>query len=382
MFLTPDDQTPFFGGTYFPKVPRYGMPAFADLLRRVPDYYRSHRAEIAAQNAQLKRAFTALDPAAAPAEVRLDDSPLRESRAALARSFDAKFGGFSQAPKFPHPGSIERCMRHWYAASAADSPDLEALYMATLTLTRMAEGGIYDQLAGGFSRYSVDGEWMIPHFEKMLYDNGQLLCEFARAALATGETLFRRIAGKPADWVLRDMRARHGGFFSSLDADSEGHEGKFYVWTQPEVQSLLTPQEYTAFARRFGLNGAANFEGKWHLHVHDSIDAIAAGLGETAQTVAALIDAARALMIRGRASAARFRRRPDLEKAAAAAVDSLRRSLWRDGRLLVAGKDGRAHLPAYLDDYAFLVDALLELLQTRWRSSDLEFARQLTQVLL
>ncbi len=406
MFLTPDDQTPFFGGTYFPKEPRYGMPAFGDLLRRVADYYRNHRAEIAAQNAQLKHAFTALDPAAAPAGVRLDDSPLRESRAALARSFDAKFGGFSQAPKFPHPGSIERCMRHWYAAAAGDGPDLEALYMATLTLTRMAEGGIYDQLAGGFSRYSVDGEWMIPHFEKMLYDNGQLLCEFARAALATGEALFARIAGETADWVLRDMRASHGGFFSSLDADSEGHEGKFYVWTAAEVQSLLTPQEYAAFARRFGLNGAANFEGKWHLHIHDSIDAIAAGLGEPAPAVVALIDAARAkllkereqrvwpardekiltawnaLMIKGLAIAARVLRRPDLERAAAAAVDSLRRSLWRDGRLLAAGKDGRAHLPAYLDDYAFLVDALLELLQTRWRSSDLEFARQLTQVLL
>src|SRR3984885_10086550 len=202
------------------------------------------------------------------------------------------------------------------------------------------------------------------------------------------------------------MRAHHGGFFSSLDADSEGHEGKFYVWTQREVQSLLTAREYAAFARRCGLNGAANFEGKWHLYVHDSIDAIAAGLGEPAQTVAALIDQARAkllkerelrvwpardekiltawnaLMIKGLAIAARVLRRPDLEKAAAAAVDSLRRSLWRDGRLLAAGKDGRAHLPAYLDDYAFLADALLELLQTRWRSRDLEFARQLADVLL
>src|SRR3984885_1287641 len=202
------------------------------------------------------------------------------------------------------------------------------------------------------------------------------------------------------------MRAHHGGFFSSLDADSEGHEGKFYVWTQREVQSLLTAREYAAFARRCGLNGAANFEAKWHLYVHDSIAAIAAGLGEPAQTVAALIDQARAkllkerelrvwpardekiltawnaLMIKGLAIAARVLQRPDLTLAAAAAVDFLHRSLWRDGRLLAAGKDGRAHLPAYLDDYAFLADALLELLQTRWRSRDLEFARQLTQVLL
>jgi len=406
MFLTPDDQTPFFGGTYFPKEPRYGMPAFSDLLRRVAEYYRNHTAEIAEQNAQLKHAFTALGLAAAPGEVALDESPLREARAALERSFDSRFGGFSQAPKFPHPSSVERCMRHWYGTSTESSPDLKALYMASLTLTRMAEGGIYDQLAGGFSRYSVDGQWMIPHFEKMLYDNAQLLWEFARASQATGEALFTRIAGETADWVLRDMRALHGGFFSSLDADSEGHEGKFYVWTPSEVQALLTPQEYAAFSRRFGLDRGANFEGKWHLHIRDSIDAIAAELGEPAQSVAALIGSARAkllrvrglrvwpardekiltawnaLMIKGLAIAARVLHRPELADAAGAAVDFLRRSLWRDGRLLAAYKDGRAHLPAYLDDYAFLADALLELLQTRWRSSDLEFARQLAAVLL
>jgi uncharacterized protein YyaL (SSP411 family) len=406
MFLTPDAQTPFFGGTYFPKEPRYGMPAFGDLLRRVAEYYHSQGAEIAKQNEQLELAFAGLLPAPAPAGAVLDETPLLEARAALERSFDARFGGFSQAPKFPHPGSIERCLRHWHGTSAGTSPDLKALYMATLTLTRMAEGGIYDQLGGGFSRYSVDAEWMIPHFEKMLYDNGQLLTEYSRARLATGETLFARIAGDTADWVLRDMHSPQGGFYSSLDADSEGHEGKFYVWSPPEVQERLTEQEYAAFSRRFGMNRGANFEGEWHLHVVESIDAIAAALGLAAQSVAALIESARgkllkarelkvwpardekilpawnALMIKGLAIAARVLRRPDLADAATAAVDFIRRSLWRDGRLLASYKDGRAHLPAYLDDYAFLADALLELLQTRWRSSDLEFARQLTEVLL
>ena len=406
MFLTADDQTPFFGGTYFPKEPRYGMPAFGDLLRRVAEYYHSHAAEIAEQNAQLKLAFAALAPPAAPDGVNLDETPLREARTALGRSFDAGFGGFSQAPKFPHPGSVERCLRHWYGTSAGNSPDLKALYMASLTLTRMAEGGIYDQLAGGFSRYSVDGQWMIPHFEKMLYDNAQLLCEFSRASLATNEAIFARVAAETADWVLRDMRAPHGGFYSSLDADSEGHEGKFYVWTPSEIQASLTPQEYAAFSRRFGLNRSANFEGKWHLHIVESIDAIAAGLGEAEQSVTALIESARAkllkarelrlwpardekiltawnaLMIKGLAIAARVLHRSDLADAATACVDLLRRSLWRDGRLLATYKDGRAHLPGYLDDYAFLADALLELLQTRWRSSDLEFAKALTDVLL
>jgi uncharacterized protein YyaL (SSP411 family) len=406
MFLTPGEQTPFFGGTYFPKEPRHGMPAFGDLLRRVAEYYHSHGAEIAAQNEQLKFAFTRLTPEPAAGGATLDQSPLREARAALERSFDAEFGGFSRAPKFPHPGSIERCLRHWYGTSAETSPDLKALYMASLTLTRMAEGGLYDQLGGGFSRYSVDGRWMIPHFEKMLYDNGQLLGEYSRAALATGEALFARIAGETADWVLRDMRSPRGGFYSSLDADSEGHEGKFYVWTASEVQARLTAPEFAAFSRRFGLDRGANFEGEWHLHIYETADTIAAALGESVQSVTALIESARAkllhvrssrvwpardekiltawnaLMIKGLAIASRVLRRPDLADAATAAVDFIRHTLWRDGRLLATTKDGRAHLPAYLDDYAFLADALLELLQTRWRSSDLEFARQLTEVML
>ena len=406
MFLTPGQQTPFFGGTYFPKEARYGMPAFGDLLRRVAQYYHSHGAEIAAQNEQLKLAFTRLEPEPAAGDTTLDPSPLHEARTALERSFDADFGGFSQAPKFPHPGSIERCLRHWYGTAGDTSPDLKALYMASLTLTRMAEGGLYDQLGGGFSRYSVDSRWMIPHFEKMLYDNGQLLCEYSRAALATGESLFARIAGETADWVLRDMCSPQGGFYSSLDADSEGHEGKFYVWTVSEVQARLTAQEFAAFSRRFGLDRGANFEGEWHLHIYETVDAIAAALGESAQAVTALIESARAkllqvrtlrvwpardekiltawnaLTIKGLAIASRVLHRPGLADAATAAVDFIHRTLWRDGRLLATTKDGRAHLPAYLDDYAFLADALLELLQTRWRSGDLQFARQLTEVML
>jgi uncharacterized protein YyaL (SSP411 family) len=404
MFLTPEAQQPFFGGTYFPKEPSHGMPAFRDVLARVAEYHRDQGEAIAQQNEQLQAALASLLPVPERGAT-LDASPLTGARAALERYFDANFGGFSGAPKFPHPTSIERCMRHWYATSAGANPDLQALYMGTLTLTRMAQGGIYDQLGGGFSRYSVDGFWMIPHFEKMLYDNGQLLSEYARAALATGETLFSRTAHETADWALRDMRSPEGGFYSSLDADSEGHEGKFYVWTAAEVQALLEPKEYAAFTLRFGLRRPPNFEGAWHLHTQESVDAIAAALGESVESVDAVIQAARgkllkqrnlrvwpardekiltawnALMIKGLAIAARVLKRPDLADAAVAAVDFVHRHLWRDGRLLATYKDGRAHLPAYLDDYAFLADALLELLQTRWRSRDLEFARQLIEVL-
>jgi uncharacterized protein YyaL (SSP411 family) len=405
MFLTPGKQEPFFGGTYFPKEARFGLPAFGDLLRRVAQYYRQEKAQIASQNVQLEAALAQLVPQPVRGVV-LDESPLSQARAVLEQSFDADFGGFTRAPKFPHPNSIERCMRHWYRSSNDTSPDLQALYMGSLTLMRMAEGGLYDQLGGGFARYSVDGAWMIPHFEKMLYDNAQLLCEYSRAHLATGEALFARISHETADWVLRDMRSPGGGFYSSLDADSQGHEGKFYVWTPEEVSALLTAQEYAAFAPRFGLDRPANFEGQWHLHTHASIDDIAAALKLSPEVVASRIDAGRAkllkardlriwpardekiltawnaLMIKGLAIASRVLERPDLAQAASTAVDFIRHHLWRDGRLLASYKDGRAPLRAYLDDHAFLADALLELLQTRWRSSDLEFARQLAEVLL
>jgi uncharacterized protein YyaL (SSP411 family) len=297
-------------------------------------------------------------------------------------------------------------MRHWHATSDGTEPDLQALYMATLTLTRMAEGGMYDQLGGGFARYSVDAMWMIPHFEKMLYDNGQLLCVYAQAALATGEALFARIAAETADWILRDMHAPHGGFCSSLDADSEGHEGRFYVWTRADVQSRLSAAQYAVFAPRYGLDQPANFEGHWHLHIRESLDGVASRCAMSSDAARALLESSRAallhtrdmrvrpardakiltawnaLTIKGLAIAARVLARRDLADAATAAVDFLRGNLWRDGRLLATGKEGRAHLPGYLDDHAFLADALLELLQTRWRSSDLTFAQELIAVLL
>ena len=397
MFLTPHDQQPFFGGTYFPKDPRQGMPGFGDILARVADYFRDHEDDIRRQSAQLALAFERLMPDPPQGDVVLGTAPLDAARRTLEDSFDSRYGGFGRAPKFPHPAGIERCLRHWRATSGATGPDLKALYLATLTLTRMAEGGLYDQLGGGFSRYSVDDFWMIPHFEKMLYDNAQLLHTYACAALATGEALFARIAGETADWIIRDMRGPLGGFYSSLDADSEGREGKFYVWTRAEVQGLLTSAEYAVFAPRFGLDRDANFEGQWHLRVCESA---------SDESTSAMIDAARAkllaarnhrvwpardekvltswnaLTIKGLAVAGRVLQRPDLIDAASAAVDFIRHTLWREGRLLATYKDGRAHLPAYLDDYAFLADALLELLQSRWRSSDLDFARELLDVLL
>jgi uncharacterized protein YyaL (SSP411 family) len=402
MFLTPD-QRPFFGGTYFPSSAGRGMPAFRDVLGRVADYFAGHADEIGAQNDQLSLAFQQLVPDKVAADTRLDAAPLANARLALEKSFDSRFGGFGRAPKFPQPGAVERLLRWWRSTSDEPAPDLQSLFMATLTLTRMAEGGIYDQLGGGFARYSVDDFWMIPHFEKMLYDNAQLLALYARASLATGESLFARVTHETADWLLRDMHAAAGGFYSSLDADSEGHEGRFYAWHADEARALLTPQEYGLVAQRFGLDQPANFEDRWHLHAQVAEDSLTVPPGISAaaelQSARRKLLAARnlriwpardekiltswnALTIKGLAIAGRVLQREDLIDAATTAVDFLRRTLWRDGRLLATYKDGRAHLAAYLDDYAFLADALLELLQTRWRSSDLQFARELLEVVL
>jgi hypothetical protein len=406
MFLAPGTQRPFFGGTYFPKEPRYGMPAFTDLLRRVSEFYRTHREEIAQQSQALQQAFAEMSPPAAPDTEALTLEPLAAARARLAEEFDTHFGGFGGAPKFPHPTNIDFLLRRWRATAASDTPDLHSLYMATLTLQRMAEGGLYDQIGGGFARYSVDQYWMIPHFEKMLYDNGQLLRIYANAALATGEELFRRVAAETADWIVRDLQAPAGGYWSTLDADSEGHEGKFYVWDAAQVRSLVPGPAYDAFARRFGLDQPPNFEGLWHLHSYRPEDEIATELGLDATELRRRLDEARRILlaernrriwpgrdekvltawnglaIAGMAAAARALSRPDLAESATRAVDFIRDHLWRDGRLLAVHKDGKSRFPAYLDDYAFLLDGLMELLQTRWRSVDLQLAIALADALL
>src|SRR4051812_18282199 len=396
MFLTHDDHHPFFGGTYFPKEARHGLPAFTDLLRRVSEYYRTHEAELRQQNAALMSAFEELNPPPAPDETQLTDAPIKASRELLGRTFDGQFGGFGRAPKFSNPKTIERLLRDWHRTSGQIQPDLQALYMATLTLRRMGEGGINDQLGGGFSRYSVDEYWMIPHFEKMLYDNGALLAVYAEAAVATGDSFYADIAARTADWAIREMQSPEGAFYSSYDADSEGHEGKFYVWDREEVRAALTEAEYTVFAARYGLDRTANFEGRWHLHVFQPVpEGEEPALESARQKLLAIrnrrvwpgrddkvLTSWNALLIRGLAIASRALGRDDLAESATTALRFIRGRLWSNGRLLATYKDGIAHLDAYLDDYVFLIDAVLELQQVRFDSAELEFASELLQVVL
>ena len=392
MFLLPD-QTPFFGGTYFPKTARHGMPGFLDLLPQIAAAYRDQQDEIARQSDALRAALARSLPSPATAAT-LGPAALDTALRELKDSFDDVEGGLGNAPKFPHPAELELCLQSGVAQN-----DDYARQMVSLTLKKMAEGGIYDQIGGGFCRYSVDQTWTIPHFEKMLYDNGPLLRLYSDLWLLDPQPLYARTVADTAAWVMREMQSPDGGYYSSLDADSEHEEGKYYVWTPDEVRATLDEEEYALVAPHYGLDARANFEHEfWHLRINRP-------LPPGTRTLARL-DAARAklfarreqrvrpgrdekilvswnaLMIRGMARAARAFGQPHWLDSARRAADFLHATLWRDGRLLATYKDGRAHLNAYLDDYAFLLDALIELMQHELRAADIGWARELAGVLL
>ena len=398
VFLTPE-QLPILTGTYFSR------DVFQQVLTRVEDFYRSHREQAHARGDALRAALNSID-VAGDGTAELDRTPLEAARQRLGQSYDAQYGGFGGAPKFPHPNHVATLLRAWQRTVAHLNRDEEALQMASTTLAKMAQGGLYDHLAGGFFRYSVDRRWEIPHFEKMLYDNAELLAALADAHAASGDMLFATIAEETAAWVMSEMQDPEGGYYATLDADSEGEEGKFYLWTQLQVRRALEQHEYAVFGRLFGLMEPPNFEGReWHLQVRSPDKELSPALGADDSTLEVLDSARRkllavreqrvrpgrdekiltgwnGLMIRAMARAARLLDRDELADSASAAVDFIRARLWRDGRLLACYKDGRARFPAYLDDYAFLADGLLELLQVRWRTGDLALACELADVML
>jgi len=405
MILTPVDHIPFFAGTYFPVSPRHGLPAFKEILQRVHDFYREHGDQIETQNSSMLHALASLSQSH-ETTATLNAAPLDQVRKQLAQQFDHQHAGFGKAPKFPHPTNLERLLHHWAGTRAHGQEDKQALHMLHMSLHAMASGGIYDQLGGGFCRYSVDDYWMIPHFEKMLYDNGPLLALYSEAHAAIHDPVFQRIAEETAQWVIREMQSPEGGYYSTLDADSEGEEGKFYVWTPDQVKTLLTEDEYAVTSRVYGLDRQPNFEGHWHLHIFEDPAEVARKLDQTAEQATALLISARTklfntreqrihpgrddkiltswngLMIKGMACAARFLNNPDCLRSAQQAVDFIRETLFVDGRLLATYKDGKARLMGYLDDYAFLLDALLQLLQAKWRTTDLTFAIALAEAIL
>jgi len=418
VFLTPDDHVPIFTGTYFPKDRRYGMPAFREVLEGVHRYYGAERAQIRARGARLAESLEQIATGAGDDFAALSRAPIERAVERLVASYDREHGGFGQAPKFPHATALEllliEAQRRGRAASDAERKTGEqTLAIVMHSLDRMAAGGLFDQLAGGFFRYSVDREWSIPHFEKMLYDNAALLSLYAEAFAATHVPLYGRIAIETADWVSADMQSPDGGFYCTLDADSEHEEGKFYVWTPQEFDAVLPPNESRLAKRVLGLTNAddtptaPNFEHRfWHLHLKVDPVTVGQALGIGADDAIKSFDAARAqlltararrvwpgrddkilaswngLMICGLARAARRLVRADYAETATRALDFARARLWEDGRLKAVYKDGRARFAAYLDDYALLAAGALELLQCRWRDGDLDFACELADALL
>jgi uncharacterized protein len=398
VFLTPDG-VPFYGGTYFPPAPRHGLPSFTQVLRAAADAYRNRGDMVRASGEHLLSALASAAARTGPDGVGPDtlDAAVRS----LARQFDPVHGGFGKAPKFPQPVTLELLMRQ-----SLRTGDREPLEMAVHTLRRMAAGGVRDHLGGGFHRYSVDARWLVPHFEKMLYDNALLARAYLHGHLLTGDSDFRDVAEETLDYLAGDMRLSEGGFASARDADSEGEEGLFYVWTSEELESLLEPDDARLFARLYDASPGGNFEGRSILHLPHAPEAIAQAEGVSPAELRRRVAAARtvlleargrreppfrddkvlvswnALAIRAFAEAGAALDRPDYVRIAAEAADFLWRALRSDDRLLHVYMDGEAKVLGFLDDHAGLGNALLSLhaatLEPRW----LEAARWLSDEIL
>lgn len=378
IFLSPNDLTPFFTGTYFPREPRQSLPPFKEVLRAISAAYKDQADQIVLQNEELRRLLE--PPVHSTDSVTLSLQPLPAAMVYLDELYDKTNGGFGKAPKFPQPSMLELLVHNKSVLGA-------------LTLKNMAERGLYDQLRGGFYRYSVDAAWRIPHFEKMLTDNGQLLYLYALASRQFNNTFFAEIARETAEWVLAEMQSPDGGYYSSLDADSEGHEGKFYVWDKSEIEALLSPEEYAEAVTYFGLDQPANFENQWHLQAQNALNASKKSVIKNKLLAARnqrtrpardekILTSWNALMIKGMLTAGFILNEPRYIASAKQALNFICQHLWKNQRLLATYKDGKAHLNAYLDDYAYLIDALLTYLQLEWNSDYLHFATQLADHLV
>src|SRR6478736_5124309 len=376
VFLAPDDLVPFYAGTYFPKEARYGMPPFGYVLEQVRGFWDSRRAEVRTQTAALHEFLQGYDRAEADSAATLTDAPIAAAVARFEAAFDQTYGGHRGAPKFPHCPEMELLLdlsEQRGTRGESSAPELRSplaprpsplpLPIVERTLTRMADGGIHDQVGGGFCRYSVDERWEIPHFEKMLYDNAALLPLYARYAARSGEERYAAVAREMLAWLIREMVAPTtnglgGGFYTALDADSEHEEGKFYVWQRDEIRALLSDAELAVAEPYFGFNRAPNFEqAAWNPIVAQPIGQVAAALGITPEEARAQVGSARrklfaarsarvrpglddkiltscnALMIGGIARAARYLDAAPLIGLADNALDFLHRTAWRDGRL-------------------------------------------------
>ncbi|MFO7712395.1 MAG: thioredoxin domain-containing protein, partial [Dehalococcoidia bacterium] len=359
VFLTPEGK-PFYGGTYFPPEDRHGMPGFRRVLRSVADFYRRNRGEVE-HSARLMVAALE-ERSGVPVETRpLHVDVLHEAFAALRADLDAANGGFGAAPKFPQPLILEYLLRYHHRTG-----NEEALDMATLALEKMAAGGIYDQIGGGFHRYATDAGWLVPHFEKMLYDNALLSRVYLHAYLVTRRPLFRRIVEETIDYVLREVTDPEGGFYSAQDADSEGLEGKYYVWTLDEVKTVLGEEQASVVEDYYGISAKGNFGGSNILHVPGDIAVEAPDVVRLAGVALLkeretrvhpgrddkVLTSWNALMLASLAEAASVLERDDYLAAAVANGSFILEKMMLDGYLKHTYKDGEAKIEGFLDDYA------------------------------
>ncbi len=400
VFLTPEGQ-PFYGGTYYPPAPRYGMPSFSQVLIAVSDAYANKRADIEGQAERLTAAL-ARSGNIAPGGDELSPRILTEAVGKLEQYFDDQYGGFGSQPKFPQPMALDFAMSRY-----AHTGDAETLNIAETTLERMAEGGIYDQLGGGFHRYSVDRIWLVPHFEKMLYDSAQLLRSNLNLWKISGRELFRRVVNETTDYVLREMTSPEGGFYSSQDADSEGEEGKFFVWTPAEIEQILGKQDAALFGQVYGVTTRGNFEGHTILNIVRPVEQVAKSAGLTTGELEKRLGAMRqklfverekrikpgrdekvltewnGLMIHALAEVGVALDRPDALAAAQNAANLVLEKMSQpDGKLYRTYKDGQAKLNAYLEDYAAFVRGLIALYESTFDLRWLAEATRLTHRLL
>lgn len=389
VFLTPEGN-PFFGGTYFPPVEGRGLPSFPRVLTAVADAYRNRRSVVdqAAQEILgiLNRKIDHADDSPS-----LDLNTLDRAYAHIINEFDDVDGGFGEAPKFPQPMTLEFILRYYCRTHRND-----ALDMLTLTLEKMARGGIFDQIGGGFHRYSTDKRWLVPHFEKMLYDNALLSRVYIHAYLATGRPLFRATAEATLDYVVREMTGPQGGFFSTQDADSEGREGAYYLWTYSELQMVLGPERAAEIGDYYGVTEGGNFEGSNILHAAGELsDAESEALVHARALLREerekrvkpgrdekILASWNGLMLASLAEAALILHRTDYLQAAIACGAFLLESLVSEGRLAHTFKDGLTGIDAYLDDYALVVDGLVSLHQATFEGSWLSSAVNLTYAMI
>ena len=400
MFLTPELK-PFYGGTYYPPEDRRGMAGFPRILTAIADSYKNRRPEILASADAITAELKKSDRFIASNEMLTTDV-LNSAFSALTGTFDQEHGGFGGAPKFPPSMTLMFLLRHHKRTNSA-----QALNMVETTLRKMAGGGMYDHLGGGFARYSVDARWLVPHFEKMLYDNALLTRIYLYAYQQTKDPLYRRVAEETLEYVFRDMTDRSGGFYSSEDADSEGEEGKFYVWTRAEVLSILGDDDGKVFCEFFDVTDEGNFEhGHSILNTPRSLEEFAAEKGKSVDALGKMVNASRrrlfnareqrvrpgrddktlaawnGLMLTAFAEGASILGRDDYREVAVRNAEFITTRLLKDGRLLRTYKSGQAKLNGYLEDYAYVIEGLLAVYEATFELRFFTQARELADTMI